>query len=99
MSILPTRAAPSKSAGFPHDPNFCGIDPATDCDACRARAERDCFEHDAEAKERARLRAIGKRFAKATGITIDDLRDALLPALAEPVAEIASAVMDEREAA
>lgn len=74
------------------------IDGATPCDACRARAERDYNDRDADAKERARLGNIAERFRAATGIPLADLAAAMLPHLVEPTAEIVGAVLDEREA-
>ena len=41
-------------------------------------------------------REIAERFAKATGIPLTDLTAALLPLLAEPMAEIVGAVLDGR---
>ena len=101
MGILPTRAAPSKAAR-PHDPDVCGLGYDSDCDACRASAERaegEFCERDADAKERACLRKIDDRFTEATGITLDELAYALQTKLAESMAKIACVVTDEREAA
>jgi hypothetical protein len=93
---------PPASKPRPHDPLVCGLDPATDCDKCRAHAERAehaFLERDADAKERARRRDIARRFVDSTGISLDELADALLPHQAEAMADIAAAVADEREAA
>lgn len=99
MSILPTRAAPSKLPA--HDPDVCYIDGVTPCDGCRARAEseRANLGCDTEACERRRPRAVAGRFAEQTGIPVADLDATLLPILADGVAEIVVAVLDERGAA
>ena len=102
MSIIPTRATPSKTPTRPHDPDVCGLGGAAECDACRTarlRDERDFYERDAEAKERARRRDIERRIFAATGITVDEWADALLPVQAKGIVEIVRVVTDEREAA
>jgi hypothetical protein len=99
-TILRSTPTPSKSAMRPHDPGLCSLGGVSECDACRAariQADRDFHERDADARERARRREIAERFTKATGIPLTDLAATLLPLLAEPMAEIAGAVLDERQ--
>ena len=101
MSIISTRATPSKTPTRPHDPDVCGLGGAAECDTCRATRLRDAgdfYELDDEARDRGRLRAIARRFVETTGIPLADLAAALLPHLTEPMAEIGGAVLDEREA-
>lgn len=101
-TILRPAGAPSKPPPRPHNPDVCGLAFDSDCDACRVarqRDDRDFYERDADAKARARRGDIARRLADATGITLDELADALLPKLAEGMAEVAGAVMDERGAA
>ena len=101
MSIIPShvlRANESlRAAPRAHDPLICGIDPATDCDACRhARFEREFLERDLLAKAKTRRRNIALRFTETTGLSVAELAEALLPELAVGVAEITAAVLDER---
>ena len=98
-AILSTHHAPSKPATRPHDPFVCGLGDDSNCDACRTRAEREFWDRDAGAQERARLRNIDEQLTMAMGISLADLAAALLPHLAEPTAEIVGAVLDEREGA
>jgi hypothetical protein len=99
-TILRDQHPPSKAATRPHDPDVCGLGFDSDCDACRAvrlHAERDFLGRDADARERVRLRTTTEHFAETTGIPLADLAAAILPYLAEPMAEIVCAVLDERE--
>lgn len=67
-SILCGKRAPSKPAPIHHDPLVCGINPPdSDCEACRARAERaerEFLERDAKARARSRRKELAARFAR-----------------------------------
>jgi hypothetical protein len=100
MGIVPTRAAGPKVARS-HDALVCGIDYYSDCDTCRARAEAAelAFVHrDAEARAREQRHVTASRLFEVTGIQLQELAVALLPALAEGVVEIVDAVRPEEKA-
>lgn len=93
---------PSKPSAQAHDPDVCSLGGDAECDACRARAKHEqseFWQRDADTKEGDRRRDIARRFLDATGITLGEIANALLPELAEGTAEIVGAVIDERETA
>ena len=65
----------------------------------RRQGEREDCELDAELHERARMRDIETCLREATGISMAELARALLQYQAEPIAEIAQAVLEENKEA
>ena len=64
-----------------HDDACCGRRLETACDECRVKMRRRAAEfskRDAEVRERHRLLDVAKRFKEVTGISLKDLRAALL---------------------
>lgn len=101
--VRPRRNAgrPSSDAEVSHDPLICGIDAEGDCPACRAaaaRAEAELLERDATARRRDARRELAQRFRAMLGADLPLLKDFLLDLLAEEIADIALAAVEERRA-
>ena len=87
-----TRARPGSNAAVgANDHLVCGIDPELDCDQCRAAravADRRFHRRELRTKRHRRRRQAVRHLAAAAGVSVQELRAALLALLARPLGKL-----------